>query len=144
MSGAATAPAAAEVTPDYSGVTAALEIYLDGLYESDTARLRQVFHPDARYVTVSGADYLHLDMPAYFAVVDRRPSPASRGEARHDRIAGIEFAGPDTAFARVQCAIGPKRFTDFLTLIRPEKQPEGAWQIISKVFHYDLVPPSGE
>jgi hypothetical protein len=43
------------------------------------------------------------------------------------------FAGPVTAFVHAKCAIGPKYFTDFLTLIRID----GRWQIIAKVFHYD-------
>jgi 4-oxalocrotonate tautomerase len=73
-------------------------------------------------------------MKDYFAIVDRRPSPASRDEPRRDRIGSLEFAGPVTSFARVECAIGPKFFTDFLTLIRVD----GRWQIISKVFHYDI------
>ncbi|WP_425407660.1 nuclear transport factor 2 family protein [Hwanghaeella sp.] len=47
----------------------------------------------------------------------------------------IEFAGPKTAFARVNCAIGERYFTDFLTLIRTED----GWRIIAKVFHYDIV-----
>ena len=50
------------------------------------------------------------------------------------RQPGIELAGPVTALARVQCSIGPKLFTDFLSLIHVD----GRWQIISKVFHLDL------
>ena len=73
-------------------------------------------------------------MAEYFPIVDKRPSPASRGEARNDRIVSIEFGGPVTAFARVECSIGAKFFTDFLTLIRSDDE----WRIISKVFHYDL------
>ena len=73
-------------------------------------------------------------MDEYFPIVDARPSPASRGEARRDRILSIEFAGPVTAFARVECAIAPKFFTDFLTLVKLD----GRWQIIAKVFHYEL------
>ena len=52
-----------------------------------------------------------------------------------DRIVSIEFAGPATAFARVECAIAPKAFVDFLTLVRVE----GRWQILAKVFHYELL-----
>ncbi|WP_409934585.1 nuclear transport factor 2 family protein [Mesorhizobium amorphae] len=77
---------------------------------------------------------MHLTMQEYFPVVDKRPSPASRGEPRADRIVSIEFAGPVTAFVRLNCAIGPKFFTDLLTLIHVD----GRWQIISKVFHFDL------
>ncbi|MBA8905093.1 hypothetical protein HNQ95_000861 [Aminobacter ciceronei] len=46
----------------------------------------------------------------------------------------IEFAGPVTAFAKLNCAIGRKHFTDFLTLVKLD----GRWQIMSKVFHFDL------
>jgi hypothetical protein len=123
----------------YAAVVAVLQTYFDGLYHSDTGRLGQVFHPRAHYVTATegatdGPGPLLLTMEEYFPIVAARPSPAGRGEARHDRIVSLEFAGPVTAFARVECAIGPKFFTDFLTLIRTD----GRWQIIAKVFHYEL------
>ncbi|WP_340118687.1 nuclear transport factor 2 family protein [Pelagibius sp. 7325] len=123
----------------YGEVVEALGIYFDGLYHSDTERLGRVFHPLAVYVTATeaaanGGRPVHLTMGDYFPIVDARPSPAGRGEARRDRIVSIEFAGPITAFARVECAIAPKVFTDFLTLIKTEDR----WQIIAKVFHFDL------
>ena len=118
----------------YSEVIDVLSTYFDGLYHSDTSRLRRVFHPRAQYVCATEGELLYRTMEEYFPVVDQRPSPASRGEARADNIVSIEFAGPVTAFARVNCAIGPKFFTDLLTLIRID----GRWQIISKVFHFDL------
>lgn len=118
----------------YSEVIDVLSVYFDGLYHSDTGRLRRVFHPRAQYVCATEGELLYRTMEEYFPVVDQRPSPASRGEKREDRIVSIEFAGPATAFARVNCAIGPKFFTDLLTLIRLD----GRWQIISKVFHFDI------
>tara|TARA_R110002110_G_scaffold310301_3_gene523769 strand:- start:309 stop:689 length:381 start_codon:yes stop_codon:yes gene_type:complete len=119
----------------FSEITDLLGIYFDGLYHSDSSLLARAFHPDARYVTATGDDLLHLDMPAYFRVVDNRPSPAGRNEPRQDVIREIQIAGPTTAFARVNCAIGDRYFTDFLSLIRTD----GEWRIISKVFHYDLT-----
>lgn len=117
---------------DYSGVAGVLATYFDGLYHSDTRRLAQVFHPRAQYVCVTDGTLLYRDMAEYFPIVDARPSPASRGEVRRDEIVSIDFAGPVTARAVVRCAIGPRQFTDFLTLIRLD----GRWQVISKVFHY--------
>ena len=76
-----------------------------------------------------------LRMDEYFHIVDQRPSPASRGETVQERILSIEFAGPVTALAKVECAILPKHFTDLLTLIHVD----GRWQIIAKVFHYELA-----
>jgi hypothetical protein len=75
-----------------------------------------------------------MSMPEYFAMVDARPSPASRGELRTDSVVSIDFAGPVTALARVECSIGPKHFTDLLTLVHVD----GRWQIIAKVFHFEL------
>jgi Putative lumazine-binding len=129
----------AVVNADYTAVTAVLQTYFDGLYHSDTARLREAFHPQARYVSATEAEtkdgeLLHLSLEQYFPIVDARPAPADRGEARADRIVSIEFAGPVTAFARVECAIGPKFFTDLLTLVKVD----GKWRIIAKVFHFDL------
>ena len=118
----------------YPDVADVLSMYFDGLYHSDTKRLSNVFHPHAHYVCATDGTLTHRTMEDYFRVVDQRPSPASCGEARADSIVSIEFAGPVTAFARVNCAIGSKYFTDLLTLIHID----GRWQIISKVFHFDI------
>ena len=118
----------------YAEVVDLLSVYFDGLYHGDTARLAKAFHPDAAYICPTDKPMRQLTMGEYFPVVDARPSPASLGEPRADQIVAIEFGGPDMAFARVELAMGPKYFTDFLTLVRTD----GAWRIISKVFHYDV------
>lgn len=122
-------------TGSFAEITAVMADYFDGLYFSDTDRLGRAFHPDAQYVCASEGSLTRLSMDAYFPIVDARPSPASRSEPRADRILSIEFAGPVTAFVRAECAIGPKRFTDFLTFIRLDDE----WRIIAKVFHFDLI-----
>jgi len=122
------------MTQAFNDLNAVLQNYFDGIYGSDTAILRTVFHPDAIYACATGESLLRLNMEDYFAVVDKRPSPKSLGQARADRVISIEFAGPVTALARVECTIAPKRFTDLLTFILVD----GRWQIIAKVFHFDL------
>ena len=114
-------------------VTAVLQVYFDGLHHSDTARLRQVFHPRAIYASAADGPLLHRTMEEYFPVVDARPSPASRNEPRADEIVAIEFAGPVTALARVRCAIADRLFTDLLSFVFVD----GRWQIIAKVFHHE-------
>ena len=118
----------------FAAITQVLATYFDGLHHSDTERLRSVFHPAARYVTATDDPIVVWSMDDYFPVVEGRPSPGSKGEARADRIVSIELVGPVTAVARVECRIAPKSFTDILTLIRVDDR----WQIISKVFHFDL------
>lgn len=116
----------------FAEVSALLCEYFDGLHHGDTGRLRRVFHPQARYHCATDGELLTLDMAQYFPIVDARPSPASQGHARTDRILSIEFVGPVTAVAKVECSILPKHFTDVLTLVRVG----GRWQIVAKVFHY--------
>lgn len=120
----------------FDAIVELLHRYFDALYRSDTQLLRQVFHPSALYACATGGALQTLDMASYFPMVDARRSPASRGEIRADRIVSIEFAGPETALARVECAIAPKQFTDLLTFVRID----GQWWIIAKVFHYDVKP----
>ncbi len=128
------APAASDAAAEFDAVASVLQQYFDGLHHSDTARLRGVFHPQAIYACATEGTLLQRGMPEYFELVDRRPSPASKAEPRADRIVGIEFAGPVTALARVECRIAPRRFTDLLTLVKLQ----GRWQILSKVFHFEL------
>lgn len=118
----------------FDEVAALIQNYFDGLYHSDTQRLRRVFHPQAVYATASEGKPLILRMDEYFQIVDGRPSPASRGEQRSDHILAIEFVGPVTAVVKLRCSIHPRHFTDLLTLIRVDDQ----WQIIAKVFHFTV------
>lgn len=122
--------------PRFAEIVAALGDYFDGLHHGDADKLGQLFHPQAIYACGTEGSLTHLSMDQYLPMVAKRPSPASRGEPRRDRILSIEFAGPVTALARVECAIGPKRFTDLLSFIRLD----GRWRLIAKVFHFDLDP----
>jgi hypothetical protein len=114
---------------------ATLQLYFDGLYHSDTDRLAKAFHGRAIYASATEGSLVHMTMAEYLPMVDARPSPASHGEQRTDRVVSIDFAGPVTAVARVECSIGPKHFTDLLTLVHVD----GRWQIIAKVFHFDVA-----
>lgn len=117
----------------YAEVVAVLQDYFDGLHHSDTQRLRRVFHPQAVYASASGPEPLVLRMEEYFPIVDARPSPAAKGEARTDEIVSIVFVGPVTALATLRCSIRPRHFVDLLTLIRSDER----WQVIAKVFHWE-------
>jgi 4-oxalocrotonate tautomerase len=118
-----------------ASIVQALQDYFDGLHHGDTERLARVFHPKAVYVSATSGELVHHTMDEYFPIVDARPSPASRHERRRDRVVSVEEVGPVTAVARVECAIGPKRFDDILSLVCVE----GRWQIVAKVFHHELA-----
>mgnify|MGYP003385815978 CR=1 FL=1 len=127
-----------EAMSAFEEVVQVLNQYLEGLHTSETTILRRVFHPEAHYYSATNGTLLHLDMDQYFPIVDKRPSPASQGHARIERILGIEFAGPVTAFAKLELSIPPKFFIDFLTLVKLD----GRWQIVAKVFEYTIQHPA--
>ncbi len=122
----------AMIDNEYAAVATAIRTYYDGLYHGDTSMLAEVFHPEARYVTVSSGELLQLDMKSYLPKVDARPSPKSLGEPYGYTLESIEFAGSTAASVRLRSSMLGKRFIDFLSMIHVD----GKWRIISKVFDY--------
>ena len=108
--------------------------YFDALYHADAELMNSVMHPAAVYATADEKAPLIRNMQEYLDVLRAREGPAARGEARSDEIVSVEFAGRNTAMARVRCSIGERHFTDFLSLIRAAE----GWQIIAKVFAIDF------
>lgn len=118
--------------PQVNEILDVVQIYLDGLYEGDTAKLRQSFHPASSLFAV-GPDGKLVNMPReeWCKAVESRPSPKANGQSReHDRILSIDITGPNTALVELNCAILPRFFTDYLSMIRLD----GRWQVISKTF----------
>lgn len=117
-----------------AAVGSVLRDYFDGLYDGDTAKLGRIYHERVRLYCATDPELVELDLPTYLELVKNRPSPASRGDERFDRIVEVSVPTPTTAHARVECAYLPKRFTDELTLIRVD----GQWKIVAKVWHYEI------
>jgi hypothetical protein len=117
---------------DLAAIEAVLQTYFDGMYEGDVEKLRRAFHPTADLRSV-GADGTLAVMPraAWFDLVKSRPSPKSQDLSRHDWVVTIDRSGPATALAKVQCAIPPRYFTDYLTLARLNE----GWVIVGKTYH---------
>ncbi|MEC7591957.1 MAG: nuclear transport factor 2 family protein [Pseudomonadota bacterium] len=119
---------------DMAAIGALLQDYFDGLYDGDVAKFERVFHPVAHLYSTDGQTVTDLPRADYLELIAGRQSPAAQDLARHDKILSIHWAGPNTALATVNCAIPPRYFTDYLTLM---KGPDG-WRIVSKSFHTDV------
>ena len=115
---------------DLAGVEKTVRTYLDGLYEGDTRKLATAFH-EVSHLYAMGPDGLS-DLPRadWLKMVAERPSPKSRALERADRIVSVDFSGPETAFVKLECAVPPRFFTDYLTLL---KFKDG-WRVVSKTF----------
>lgn len=118
---------------DFSGVDRLLAQYWRGLYEGDAALLARVFHQKAHYATPSSGALTYYSLDAYLEIVRNRRTPKDNGDRDEYAVRSIRFAGPDVAFAEVQCGFLGRQFTDFLSLVRTG----GEWRIFSKLFHYD-------
>ena len=116
---------------DLTDLEQAIQTYFDGLYEGDAAKLGSVFHDVAHLFSVNDGKLSDLPREQWFEWVRSRKSAASQDLQREDFIVQIDRSSPNTAFAKVQCQIPPRYFTDYLTFV---KLADG-WKIVSKTFH---------
>ena len=118
------------MSEDRAAIEAVVQTYLDGLYEGDVEKLAAAFHPTSSLTYEENGALTPLPRDQWLEAVRNRPSPQSRGLPRHDRILQIDQASPTTAFVKLNCAIPPRFFTDYLSLLKVE----GRWQVAQKVF----------
>jgi putative lumazine-binding protein len=116
---------------DLTDLEQVIQTYLDGLYEGNTAKLGSVFHDVSHLFSVSDGKLADLPREQWFEFVRGRKSAQSQDLSRNDFIVHIDRSSPTTAFAKVQCQIPPRYFTDYLTFV---KLADG-WKIVSKTFH---------
>ena len=115
---------------DKQAIQATVRLYLDGLYEGDADKLAASFHPTSALTYESEGKITILPRDEWLAAVRTRPSPQSQGLGRHDEILTIDQSSPTTAFVKLKCAIPPRFFTDYLSLLKVD----GRWQVAQKVF----------
>ena len=115
---------------DRQAIQATVQLYLDGLYEGDAEKLAASFHPTSALTYEADGKITILPRDEWLAAVRARPSPQSQGLPRHDEILTIDQSSPTAAFVKLKCAIPPRFFTDYLSLLKVE----GRWQVAQKVF----------
>lgn len=115
-------------------VREATQVYLDALFSGDVQGFRSVFHPQAHLYSATEGKLMQLTLDAYMDIVANRPSPQEKGDDRQDELISVSVGSPTTAHVRVKNVYLPKKFVDDLTMV----QIDGKWQIVSKVWHFDL------
>jgi len=115
---------------DLADVEKTIWTYLDGLYEGNTTKLATAFHEVSHLYALGSDGVTDLPRADWLKMVAGRPSPKSQALERADRIVSVDFSGPETAFVKLECAVPPRYFTDYLTLL---KLKDG-WRIVSKTF----------
>ena len=111
-------------------IEATVQTYLDGLYEGDADKIARAFHPTSALTDSRDGTINIVPRDAWLEMVRKRPSPKSQGLPRHDKILSIDRTGPATALVKLNCAIPPRFFTDYLSLLKID----GRWQVVQKVY----------
>lgn len=122
------------MTDETAAIRAAVQTYLDGLYEGDADKLAAVFHPTSALTYEEAGVLTVLPREQWLAAVRSRPSSKSRGLERRDEILQIDQSSPTSAFVKLKCQVPPRYFTDYLSFLKVE----GKWQVAQKIFATEL------
>ena len=125
---------AGNMADEVAAIRTAAQTYLDGLYEGDADKLASVFHPTSALTWEENGVLTPLPRDQWLDAVRNRPSAKARGLARQDEILQVDQASPTMAFVKLKCAIPPRFFTDYLSLLKVQ----GKWQIAQKVFATEI------
>jgi Putative lumazine-binding len=122
------------MTSERQQIEAVLQVYFDGLYENDPAKIKQAFHECTHLFSADDGKLGDMSREVWIEKMRSRPSAKSTGQKRNDQIVSIDQTGPATALAKVHCQLPPRFFTDYLMLV---KLADG-WKIVSKTFHTEM------
>lgn len=111
-------------------IEAAVQTYLDGLYEGNVDKLASVFHPTSALTWEDKGEVKILPRKEWLEGIAKRASPKSGNLARADEILSVDQSSPTTAFVKLKCQIPPRYFTDYLNLLKVD----GRWQVVQKIF----------
>lgn len=109
-----------------------VQLYFDGLYYGDTAKLKKAFHPKAFVIGEYQGQSLYLTLSEFLEVVKKTPKPSESGEKYDMKIVSLELAGKVGAVKVADLYLG-LRFTDYLSVANLA----GEWLIVNKVFHHE-------
>ena len=118
-----------------TSLRAALQRYLDLIYDCDVSRFDDVFAPTVQLHGFRDGAMQCWPAGVYRDILARRQSPQSLGAPREDTLLLLDFASPTQALTKVQVRIAAMRFIDYLTWHRIE----GQWLITSKGFHLEAA-----
>lgn len=109
-----------------------MDRYFDGLYHSDSAVLRTVFHTDLAYVNGTEGSYENMGLEPYMARIDARTAPASRGDPRDEVIERIAFKGNRIGIVEARMTMMGRNYQDLLTILNTDD----GWRVLTKVFSF--------
>ncbi len=120
------------IEAQHTQIQGLMDRYFDGLYQSDSALLRTVFHEDLAYVNGTKDAYEFMGLEAYMNRIDGRTPPASRGDPREEVIERIAVKGDRIGVVEARMTMMGRNYQDVLTLINTDD----GWRVLTKVFSF--------
>ncbi|MGI9273537.1 MAG: nuclear transport factor 2 family protein [Endozoicomonas sp.] len=115
---------------DIQAIESLIQEYFRSLYEGDVETVRALYHPACPLMCPTSEGVMTMTIPQYLEVVAGRLAPKEAGHAPYGRIVSLDISGPETALVKVESAVPPRYFEDYLTLVKDQ----GAWKIAAKVY----------
>jgi hypothetical protein len=119
-------------TEAYTDIADVVSVYCDALHTRDADKMRQVWHPSAHLKRIDDeGSVLDISAERFFDIVSMGEPTQDPAVVAQNALLSIDVLHPDVAaMAHVQITLPPKRYTDFLSLVKLN----GRWMIINKMF----------
>ncbi len=118
---------------DKQKIEQGVQLYFDSMYESDPAKVRDAFYPNAMITGYLETGLAEMTVEQFAAFVESQsPSPKDKGEDILLEIVSCEIAG-STASVIVRDAYIGHVFLDTLSFL----EKDGDWKIYNKLFHVE-------
>lgn len=118
---------------DIEGLTAAVQRYLDLMYDADVARFDAVFQPTAQLHGFRDGQMTMIPAATFKQLLAGRPSAQAVGAPREETILALDFASDNQAMAKVRVRIDTIVYVDYLSYHRIG----GDWRVTAKSFHVE-------
>ena len=119
--------------PPTAALLAAVERYLDLMFDNDVSRFDEVFAQSAQLHGLRDGELRLLPAQDYKEALASRPSPKSKNAPRQQEVLLVDFASPTQALVKVRVRINAILYVDYLSYHRVD----GDWLITSKAFHVE-------
>jgi Putative lumazine-binding len=117
----------------HKSLIAAVDRYLEMMFDSDVGRFDQVFAPSAKLHGLRDGNLRILPAAEYRKLLASNPSPKSKNAPRHQEILLVDFASPSQALVKVRVRIDTILYVDYLSF----HLIGGSWLVTAKSFHIE-------
>jgi len=121
---------------DFQAIESLMDDYFRILHEGDIEATESMFMPECDlWCPQDDGTTAHMTLPQYLQAIASRTPPKDAGHPRYGRVLMIDMSSDKTALVKVACAVQPRYFIDYLTLVKDD----GRWRIAAKVYFVERV-----